>query len=367
MKLKINKAIEMQLKKSYAIESGHSEDVFEIDCGEGINTVSYSNKAVEAFNALEFDMIRGYPHSIALKDNIVDYWKDFIKLDTDRICLADGSIHVIYLLNRLFIEKGDKVLGYSPQFSEYETDIKMHGAIYDYVLLKKEDNFKFNEREFIKKINSEYKVIYIDNPNNPTGQIIPLSSIENIVKEAAKYDIAVMVDEAYGEYMPKENSAVKLLNNYDNVIALKTFSKGFGLAGLRAGYAVLPEQLVSPIKKISTPYEVSEISRSIAANLLDDVQFIEELKEKTKYIKNQLLVPWKNLNIAETSDTVSIMTVEHKNKDIDLQQEFAKLKIRVISGSDFTGLDKNFIRFRMPEEKELPEVIKAFQIIDNIE
>ncbi len=58
-----------------------------------------------------------------------------------------------------------------------------------------------------------------------------------------------------------------------------------------------------------------------------------------------------NLNIAETSDTVSIMTVEHKNKDIDLQQEFAKLKIRVISGSDFTGLDKNFIRFRMPEEK----------------
>lgn len=367
MKLKINKAIEMQLKKSYAIESGHSEDVFEIDCGEGINTVSYSNKAVEAFNALKFDMIRGYPHSIALKDNIVDYWKDFIALDTDRICLADGSIHVIYLLNRLFIEKGDKVLGYSPQFSEYETDIKMHGVTYDYVLLKKEDNFKFNEKEFIEKINPEYKVIYIDNPNNPTGQIIPLSSIENIVKEAAKYDIAVMVDEAYGEYMPKENSAVKLLNNYDNVIALKTFSKGFGLAGLRAGYAVLPEQLVSPIKKISTPYEVSEISRNIAANLLDDVQFIEELKEKTKDIKNQLLIPWKNLNIAETSDTVSIMTVEHKNKDIDLQQEFAKLKIRVISGSDFTGLDKNFIRFRMPEEKELPEVIKAFQIIDNIE
>ncbi len=105
MKLKINKAIEMQLKKSYAIESGHSEDVFEIDCGEGINTVSYSNKAVEAFNALKFDMIRGYPHSIALKDNIVDYWKDFLTLDTDRICLADGSIHVIYLLNRLFIEK----------------------------------------------------------------------------------------------------------------------------------------------------------------------------------------------------------------------------------------------------------------------
>ena len=173
--------------------------------------------------------------------------------------MADGSIHVIYLLNRLFIEKGDKVLGYSPQFSEYETDIKMHGATYDYVLLKKEDNFKFNEKEFIEKINPEYKVIYIDNPNNPTGQIIPLSSIENIVKEAAKYDIAVMVDEAYGEYMPKENSAVKLLNNYDNVIALKTFSKGFGLAGLRAGYAVLPEQLVSPIKKISTPYEVSEM------------------------------------------------------------------------------------------------------------
>ncbi len=125
----------------------------------------------------------------------------------------------------------------------------MHGATYDYVLLKKEDNFKFNEKEFIEKINPEYKVIYIDNPNNPTGQIIPLSSIENIVKEAAKYDIAVMVDEAYGEYMPKENSAVKLLNNYDNVIALKTFSKGFGLAGLRAGYAVLPEQLVNPIKR----------------------------------------------------------------------------------------------------------------------
>lgn len=169
MKLKINKVIEMQLKKSYVIEFGYLEDVFEIDCGEGINIVFYLNKVVEVFNVLKFDMIRGYFYLIVLKDNIVDYWKDFIVLDIDRICLVDGFIYVIYFLNRLFIEKGDKVLGYLFQFLEYEIDIKMYGVIYDYVFLKKEDNFKFNEKEFIEKINLEYKVIYIDNLNNFIG------------------------------------------------------------------------------------------------------------------------------------------------------------------------------------------------------
>ena len=84
-------------------------------------------------------------------------------------------------------------------------------------------------------------VIYLDNPNNPTGKIIPLEEIEEVVKKAAELDIAVIVDEVYGDFMSKENSSISLINQYDNLLIVRSFSKGFGLAGLRIGYVILPK------------------------------------------------------------------------------------------------------------------------------
>lgn len=364
MELKINRYIKEQTKVSYAIESAGPLP-YDIDCGEGINIVMTPPAAQAAFQELRFDQLQPYPHSVAVKDSIIRYWEGYAHLEYPRILLCDGSISGLYLINRLFLESGDRVLGYVPQFSEYETDVKMHGCIFDRVLLKKENNYAFSAEDVISALTEEHKLIYLDNPNNPTGQILSLEDIEKILLAAQKLGVAVIVDEAYGDYMPKKNAAAALLDRYDNLIVIKTFSKGFGLAGLRAGYLLLPEALVPYMGNITNPYAMSELSRSIAAKTIQDEAFLEELCNKTAELKRELLaLPLKNISIAKTAETVSICLLTHQDPSFDLAEAFAEHKILVISGKDFYAIGKNSCRLRIPAPEDMPRVLEALLAID---
>ncbi len=364
MELKINSAIKSQTKVSYAIESAGPLP-YDIDCGEGINIVMIPPAAETAFNGLTSKMLCAYPHSVDIKDSIIDYWEDCTALNYKQIVLCDGSISGLYLINRLFLEPGDRVLGYVPQFSEYETDVKMHGCAFDGVPLKAENNYKFSAEDMLAALRPEHKLIYLDNPNNPTGQVIPLAEIEAILQAAQKLGTAVVVDEAYGDYMPRQNAAANLFAKYDNLIIVKTFSKGFGLAGLRAGYLLLPEQLSPYMGNITNPYCMSEISRSIAAKIIRDAAFLPDLQEKTAALKHMLLThPWKHISIAETAESTSICLLTHSNPAVDLAGEFAKRRILVISGSDFYTISKNSARFRIPSEDDMQKVLAALEEID---
>lgn len=366
MEFRINSAVKSQTKVSYAIESAGPLP-YDIDCGEGINIVMAPPAAKAAFAELDFEMLRAYPHSVGVKDSIIAYWKDYAPLDYKRIVLCDGSISGLYLINRLFLEPGDRVLGYVPQFSEFETDVKMHGCEFDSIPLKPENNYTFSSGDVIAALRPEHKLVYLDNPNNPTGQIIPLAEIEKILQAAQAQGTAVIVDEAYGDYMPRENAAANLFAKYDNLVIVKTFSKGFGLAGLRAGYLLLPETLAPYMGNITNPYCMSELSRFIAAKTIQDAAFLQELREKTAALKRMLLShPWKHISIAETAESVSICLLTHENPALDLAGEFAKRRILVISGNDFYNISQNSARFRIPSAEDMPKVLAALEEIDAI-
>lgn len=366
MELRINSAIKSQTKVTYAIESAGPLP-YDIDCGEGINIVMVPPAAKEGFDAIQFDMLRAYPHGIGVKDGIIDYWKDYAALDYKRIVLCAGSIYGLFTLNRLFLERGDRVLGCIPQFSEYGSDVQMYGCTFDSVPLKAENNYKFSIDDMLAALKPEHKAVYLDNPNNPTGQIVSLAEIERLLQAAQKNGTAVIIDEAYGDYMSRKHSAVGLMAKYDNLIVVKTFSKGFGLAGLRAGYLLIPEQLTPYMGNITTPYDMSEISRVVAERTIRDAAFLQELREKTAELKRMVLThPWKHISVAETAETVSICLLTHRNPNVDLAEEFAKRGILVISGSDFLNIGKNSVRFRVPAAEDMPRVIAAMEEIDGI-
>ena len=367
MELKIKKVIRDQIKVSYAQEGALSEEAFHVDCGDGINIVSISEKTRHAFENLDFNLVKGYPHSTGLKEQIVRNWSSCAKLTNHNIVLSEGSFGMICFVNRIFLGDGDKVLGLAPSFSEYESDVKMWGAQYDGVYLKPENNYRFCLQEVLDRIDDSYKLIYIDNPNNPTGQIIPLDQIRAVAQKAAQHNVALIVDEAYGEYMPKENSAVNLMDEFENVIVFRTFSKGYGLAGLRAGYGIVPDLVADCIGNITAPYNISALSRAIAQEVASDEQFLEDVREKTAQVKANFMGPWKNLSLSENGATVSIMLVTHKNPNLDLAQAFADHKIKVVSADSFSGIGKNSVRFRVPAAKDVPEVLAAFQAIDAME
>ena len=204
-----------------------------IDCSLGINPFGYTPQLTEELYRETFSGISPYPSYPyrELRAAICEYLAPAAKIAPEQLAIHTGSMGMLIDLNRLFIDEGTHVLVGEPTFSSATTDMRAMGAQLTVVALREEEQFRFSVARFIEALRPEHTLVYLDNPNNPTGQMIPLADIEQLAQKAAAQDTMVIVDEAYGDFMPLENSAVALVNKYPNVIVVKTLSKGFGLAG----------------------------------------------------------------------------------------------------------------------------------------
>ena len=351
-----------------------------IDCSEGCNPYGFPPECEKVFREFDMSRLGPYPHSSALYDAIHDYWEDVIDVERGNVLLADGSICALYIINNIFDTHNSMVLGVSPQFADYYLHAEMIGIDYAPYQLKKEFNYKFDTYEFLamhfiadKYAGASlpaktYNFIYLDNPHNPTGQCVDIDEIEEIVAKALKKDITVIIDEAYGEFMPKENSAVQLFAKYPNLAVVGTLSKGFGLAGMRAAYIIAHKELIGYMQKMVNPYMVSELAREVGAEALRHPEHVgksrEAFAEMKAEIRELLDAPGGHLHMAETLDTNPLMLLYHDSKDIMLSDEFYKRGVRVIDGYDFKGLDSTSARVRLPVKEEFPLLLKAIREIN---
>ena len=389
-RLKIKKQLLEQEKVSYATD--HIElPEGGIDCSEGCNPYGFPPECIETLQNFDPARLGPYPHSQALYEAIHDFWADQIDVERENVILSDGSINALYIVNNIFDTHSGVVLGISPQFTDYYMHAEMIGLEYAPYQMDKSKNYKFDVEDFLSMHYQEvestegltptngksYNFIYIDNPNNPTGQCIDIADIERIVAESVKDDITVIVDEAYGDFMPKENSAVQLFAKYPNLIVVRTLSKGFGLAGMRAGYIIAPKNLISFMNKMTNPYMMGELTREVAATALRNEGFAEESRENFRIMKTELKrvlgCDGKNpegksgrLHMAETLDTCSLCLLYHDDPEIRLRDEFFKRGVLVIDGNDFKGLDSTSARVRMPKMEEFPVLLKAVEEINKL-
>lgn len=364
MKLKIRDELTQLEKNSYAsAELVIPENC--IDCGEGCNPYGYPKEILDTFKNFDTDKIFPYPHSMATTDAIIDYWKNECNLERENILLADGSISALYLINNIFNIKGAKVLGFAPQFADFSANIRLLGMDYKPFYANAENNFKMNIEDLIDTVDETYSLVYIDNPNNPTGQIFGCDMIKKLLDKCAELGVCVIIDEAYGDFMKKSNSSVQFLEDYENLIVVRTFSKGFGLAGLRAGYILASKMIISYMNKLSNPYQIGELTRELAASALKVGNNLDATMDEFSDAKSQIQkIIGNNLNMAETGMSVSICTLYHKDSNIDLQSEFLKYGVLTVPGAEFDGLDKSFVRVRMPKKSELPSLLDAIAKID---
>ena len=384
--MKIRKQLLEQNKISYAMDQIKLPEGG-IDCSEGCNPYGFPPECAEVFRNFDPARLGPYPHSQALYDAIHEFWKDQIDVERDNILLTDGSINALYIINNIFDTHNSVVLGISPQFTDYYMHAEMIGIDYAPYQLKREFNYKFDSYEFMAMHfiadkyahasvpGKSYNFIYIDNPNNPTGQCIDIADIEKIVAGALKKDITVIIDEAYGDFMPKKNSAVQLFAEYPNLAVVRTLSKAYGLAGMRVGYIIAHKDLIGYMNKMVNPYMVGELSREVAAEALSHPEFIRQSKKEFAAMKRRIRralgcskdYPGGSsgrLHMAETLDTNSLLLLYHDDKNINLQQEFYKRGVLVIDGYDFKGLDSTFARVRLPRKEEFPVLLKVIREIN---
>jgi len=191
-----------------------------------------------------------------------------------KIICGAGSDEIIQIICQLFLKKKDEVIVPQYSFLMYRIYSKIVGAK---VLYAKENNFKISISEILNKVSKKTKIVFLANPNNPTGTYLKKNELLKLRKKL-RSNILLVVDDAYDEYMKKKDysSGLKLFKKNENVIILRTFSKIYGLASLRVGWGYGPKKIIEAMNIIKPPFNVNMVAQVAAVAALKDRSFINK-------------------------------------------------------------------------------------------
>ncbi len=199
-------------------------------------------------------------------------------IDHARIVLGNGSNDMLELAARAFLTVGDKAVYSAHAFAVYPLATQAVGAT---GISVPAINFGHDLKAMLKAaIEHKAKLVFIANPNNPTGTFIDAAGLQDFLR-ALPSNILVVLDEAYNEYLPQENryDSVAWLEEFPNLIVSRTFSKAYGLAGLRVGYAFADAQVAGMMNRVRQPFNVNSVAQAAAVAALQDADFVRRTNE----------------------------------------------------------------------------------------
>lgn len=239
----------------------------------------------EAILNWDFTTAREYPDSNA--NDLRQAVAKFQNVLPEQLLFGCGLDEVIELIARTFLDEGDEVLEPWPTFSEYKLHATIENATVVDVPIRTSDG-QFDLAQMCQKITPKTKLIWLCNPNNPTGTYIPVSTLKKFIDQVPE-EVLILVDEAYVEFVtePGETSAISLLKDCDHLVVMRTFSKIYGLANFRVGYAVIPEALIGKMQAVRLPYNLNDVSQLAAKAALSDQKFVQQTQARVATARNQ--------------------------------------------------------------------------------
>ncbi len=271
-------------------------------------------------------------------------------LDSDNVVCGVGSDEIIDCITKAFLNVNDTVVFPIPTFYMYEMSTIVNRGKTVKVSLNKD--FSLDEDKFIKAVkDNDGKLVFLCTPNNPTGGVLKIQQLKKILESVT---CPVVIDEAYGEFT--EESMTGLIKKYDNIIVLKTFSKSYGLAGARIGYALAQKELIEAINIVKPPYNVSTISQLLATYAIKNN---EKYIERINYLKNEreyLLKELKKINKIKVlqSETNFIYLIS----DLPIYESCLKEGILVREYASEIGAN---LRITVGKHEENEKLIKIIQ------
>ena len=223
-----------------------------------------------------------YPDPYAKK--LIQTYCDFYGVDKDSVTAGNGSDELISIITACFLQKNDKVLCFSPDFSMYA----FYSALYELevVVAQKRNDLTIDVDEAIDIINSQnVKAVLFSNPCNPTSLGLKKNDVIRLISSV---NALVVLDEAYMDFWDESESLLKETDKYDNLIVLRTCSKALGMAALRLGFAVANRKITEKLRAVKSPYNVNTMTQSVAEYLLTDKQSAAERIEFCKAAKTEL-------------------------------------------------------------------------------
>lgn len=324
------------------------KEVFKMTSNE--NPLGPSPKAVKAIKDNLFKINR-YPDSngFYLKNKLAKS----LNLKPGNILLGNGSDEIIDIIIKTFVEDDENIITADVTFLEYEILAKVNNRRVVTVPLK---YFKYDLEAIRRKIDSKTKLIFIANPNNPTGTYITKHEVRDFVKTLPEGAIVVL-DEAYETFIDVNDfpESISQIGN-KNVIIMKTFSKVYGLAGLRIGYAIANPELIAFMEKARQPFNVNLLAQVAATAVLEDKAYLKKSRDVILQGKKYLYDELQKLGLAFVPSVANFILIDVGRDGVSIFKELLRYGIIVRDMKQY-GL-KNYIRVTIGTKKENEKFIR---------
>jgi len=320
-----------------------------IDFSSNINPLGFP-KAIHRIIPKELNKIVCYPdsQSALLKGKI----SKKLGLDEKNILVGNGSTELIYLIPRVF--KPKRALIPVPTFIEYEKSLLSVNCELRYLHLKAEQKFKLNIEETVSSL-KKGEILYVCNPNNPTGILLSNNEVRSLVARAEKKGVMVVVDEAFMDFC-EDNSVIDEVNKRENLIVIRSLTKFFAIPGLRLGYLVASQRLVHKMSEFKEPWSVNILSQKAGEACFDDDIFALRTKrfiakERTYLISE--LSKIKGLKVYDSSTNYLLLKIVKPGLSSGkLYEGLARQGLLIRDCRSFKGLGNNYIRVAVKRRKE---------------
>ncbi|MFN3504790.1 MAG: histidinol-phosphate transaminase [Caldimicrobium sp.] len=231
-----------------------------------------SSRVIKALEKAIYE-VHLYPEAsyLTLRSAIAEKWG----LSPEEVILGNGSNEVIEFLFKAYLNKGDQVIVSNPSFLMYEKFAEIYGVKCKKIPLR--DDLKHDLKKIKKSLTSKTKAIFIDHPHNPTGQCLTREEWEEFF-EGLPSNLLILIDEAYGEFIedPQVPLGIEFLKRNYPVLITRTFSKAYGLAGLRLGYGLSSKEIINTLNKVRQPFNINILAVVAGLAVLEDLSYQRE-------------------------------------------------------------------------------------------
>lgn len=285
-------------------------------------------------------------------------WKLSKKLGFPPDCFVfgNGVDEIIHFIGLAFLGEGDEALMVEPSFVRYDASALLNKAICRKVPLC---NFQYDVPALLSSINERTKVIFLANPNNPTGTFLSQEGLERLLKKAEGR--LVVLDEAYFEFVddPAFPDSLSLLRDGAEIIVLRTFSKIYGLAGLRIGYGVAREETVRAIEHIREPFNVNYLAQIAAVSALDDEEHLRKTQKTIWEGKHYLYQQFEEMGLFYVPTQANFIFLDVKRDGKEVFQSLLKEGI-IVRTCDIFGCP-TFLRVTIGTQAQNERFIRALR------
>lgn len=282
-------------------------------------------------------------------------------VNESNLIIGNGSNEVIEIIARTYLSENDEAVYGEYAFIVYPIVTQALGARH---VVSPMPGLVHNLDDFASRITEKTKIIFLANPNNPTGTIFNRNDFDNFL-ERVPDEVIVIVDEAYFEYVddPEYTDSLQYQQKRNNIITVRTFSKIYGLAGLRIGYGVGSEDLVSYVNRVREPFNVNSIAQAAADAALDDTEHIEKTKTVNRAGLDYLTEQFNKMGIKYTPSFTNFILINLEDDVIPIYNKLLKegVIVRPVGGY---GL-KNHLRVSIGLESENKRFISALKMVLN--